>query len=55
MNLKVNQINHRLSKGNNFIITLCENWLDSNDFLMYLTHKDGKPIVAEMFTRTGSL
>ena len=29
-----------------------QKWLDNNDILMYLTHNEGKSVVAERFIRT---
>ena len=35
-----------------FYSSLMHYWLDDNDILMYLTHNEGKLVVAERFTRT---
>ena len=29
-----------------------QEWLDDNDILMYLTHNEGKLVIAERFIRT---
>ena len=52
MNLKVNQINYGLiDQEIEFYRSLLRKWLDGNDILMYLTHKEGKAVVAERFIR----
>ena len=29
-----------------------QGWLDNNDVLMYSTHNEGKPLIAERFIKT---
>ena len=50
MNQIVNQINYGLIKEDNFTIT--QEWLDSNDTSLYLTHNEVKSEMAEKFIKT---
>ena len=49
MNLIVNQINYDLIKEENFTINKCKN---GSTILMYLTHIEGKSVIAGRFIRT---
>ena len=51
MNLNTNKKNYALIEKYNFTIKDMQKWLDDN-ILMYLTHNEGKSVVAERFIRT---
>ena len=40
-----------VDQGREFI-KLMQEWLDNNDILMYLTHNEGKSVIAERFIET---
>ena len=53
----VNEPNHkpnklRVDQVRAFYNNLMQEWLDDHDILMYLTHNEGKSVVAERFTIT---
>ena len=52
MDLNANQIKYGLIKEKTFYNNLVQKWLDNNNILIYLTHNEGKTVVAEKFTRT---
>ena len=54
MNSNVDQVRVNLwvDQRREFYYNLMEKWLDDNDVLMYLTHIEDKPVVAERFIRT---
>ena len=39
-------------KGENFTKKFTQKWLDNNNILMYLTHNQGKSVIAERFIKT---
>ena len=39
-------------QGREFCNKLMQEWLDSNDILMYSTHNEGKSVIAERFIKT---
>ena len=41
-----------VDKGSEFYNSLFEKWFKDNDIEMYLTHNEGKSVVAERFIRT---
>ena len=41
-----------VDKGGEFYNRSMKSWLEKNDIEMYLTHNEGKPVVAERFIRT---
>ena len=41
-----------VDKGSEFYNNYFKKWLRDNDFEMYLTHNEGKSVVAERFIRT---
>ena len=41
-----------VDQGRKFYNNLVQKWLDNNNILIYLTHNEGKTVVAEKFTRT---
>ena len=41
-----------VDKGSEFYNTYFKKWLRDNDIVMYSTHNEGKPVVAERFIRT---
>ena len=48
----VNAFNRKPNKswvdqGREFYNKLVQEWLDNNDILMYSTHNEGKPVIAE--------
>ena len=52
----VNESNHKPNKlwadqGRKFYNKLMQEWFDSNEILMYLTHNEGKSLITEMFLR----
>ena len=54
---RVNESNCKTNKlwvdqGRGFYNKLIREWLDDNDILMYLTHNEGKLVIAERFIRT---
>ena len=51
MNLIVNQINYGLIKDENFTINLCKFIILYYNILMYLTHNEGKSVIAEKFIK----
>ena len=51
MNLKLNQINHKLIKRKEFYKSLMQKWLNDNDFLMHSTNNEGKSVVARRFIK----
>ena len=53
----VNESNHKpnklwLDQGREFYNNLMQQWLGSNDILMYSTHNEGNAVVAERFIKT---
>ena len=40
-----------MHQGRKFYNKLIQEWLDSNAILMYLTHNEGKPVIAERFIK----
>ena len=49
-NRKPNKL--RIYQGRQFYKQLMQEWLDNNDNLMHSTHKKGKSVIAERFTKT---
>ena len=41
-----------VDQGREFYSSSMQKWLDDNDILMYLTHNEGKSVVAERFIKT---
>ena len=53
----LNESNHKLNKlwveqGREFYNELMQEWLDSNDILMFYTHNEGKSVIVERFIKT---
>ena len=40
-----------VNQGRKFYNKLIQEWLDNNDILMYYTHNEGKPVIAERFIK----
>ena len=40
-----------MHQGRKFYNKLIQEWLDSNAILMYLTHNEGKSVIAERFIK----
>ena len=52
---KVNESNCKSNKSwvdQRRVVKLMQEWLDNNDILMYSTHNEGKPVIAERFIKT---
>ena len=41
-----------MDKGSEFYNTSFKKWLEDNGIVMYSTHNEGKPVIAERFIRT---
>ena len=41
-----------VDQGREFYNTLMQEWLDNNEFLMYSTNNEGKPVITESFIKT---
>ena len=53
----LNESNHKPNKlwveqGREFYNELMQEWLDSNDILMFYTHNEGKSVIVERFIKT---
>ena len=53
----VNESNRKPNKlcvnqGKEFYNKLMKEWLNNNDILIYSKHNEGKPVIAESFTKT---
>ena len=41
-----------VDQGREFYNTLMQEWLDNNEFLMYSTNNEGKPVITESLIKT---